>query len=126
MTKQIHVTPETFHSWSLDPVVDELLASEPVAREGRTSQTLVKTELLTVVLVVIRAGGGMKEHRAPSTAMVVPLRGEVEFAHAGQTRSVRGAEPLTMGAGLSHSVTAKTDSAFLLIFGYPHPEHAAL
>jgi quercetin dioxygenase-like cupin family protein len=111
--------PDTFAGWSLAPIIDELLASEPAIREGKSARTLIKAPGLTVVLTVLRAGQQLHEHKAPGSVLVVPLRGAVVFSHADQRESVAadGAQVLAMGPGLVHAVTAETDSAFLLVIG---------
>lgn len=111
--------PDTFAGWSLDPIIDELLTSEPALREGKSARTLIKTPGLTVVLTILRAGEQLHEHKAPGSVLVVPLRGAVVFTHADQRQSVAtaGAQVLAMGPGLRHAVTAETDAAFLLVIG---------
>ena len=122
MSEPLHIKPETFHGWQLDSLIDELLASDPVSREGNSARTLVKGPDLTVVLSVIRAGQHLHEHQAPASVMVVPLRGEIVFTHgdARTTVAADGNRVLAMGLGQAHAVEAKTDSAFLLIIG-PQP-----
>jgi quercetin dioxygenase-like cupin family protein len=119
MSDPIEVTPDTFEPWQLDPVIDELLGSEALARDGKAARTLVKGEGLTVVLTVMRAGGQLHEHRAPATVLVVPLRGEVVFEHGDRSTivSTTGTRVLAMGPGQRHAVQAHRDSAFLLVIG---------
>ena len=112
-------SPETFAEWSLADLVDELLTSEPLQREGKTARTLVKSDALTVVLTALRAGASLHAHDAPGPVMVVPVRGEVVFEHGDSSSPVAhdGARALAMGPGLRHTVQARVDSAFLLIIG---------
>lgn len=119
MSDPIHVNPDTFAGMSLQPLVDELLASPQVEREGKTARTLVKDPSLTVVLTVLRAGAQLLEHAAPGSVVVVPIRGDVKFEHEQQasTTAVEGAQITVMGPGLRHRVVAQSDSAFLLIIG---------
>lgn len=119
MSEPLEITPDTFHGWQLDAVIDELLASDAAVREGKSARTLIKGPALTVVLSVLRAGQHLHEHRAPSSALVVPLRGEVVFTHEDDTVTVAadGSQVLTMGPGQTHAVEARTDSAFLLVLG---------
>jgi quercetin dioxygenase-like cupin family protein len=111
--------PDTFEGWPLEPIIDELLASEPAIREGKSARTLIKAPGLTVVLTVLRAGQQLHEHKAPGSVLVIPLRGAVVFTHAEQRKDVAtsGTQVLTMGPGLVHAVTAETDAAFLLVIG---------
>ena len=119
MSDPIHVSPDTFAGVSLQPLVDELLASPQLEREGKTARTLVKDPALTVVLTVMRAGAQLLEHAAPGSVVVVPIRGDVKFEHEQQasTTAVEGAQITVMGPGLRHRVVAQSDSAFLLIIG---------
>lgn len=115
----LQVTSETFTGLSLEPLVDELLASSELEREGKTARTLIKGKPMTVVLTAMRAGAVLHEHAAPGAVLVVPIRGEVTFDHDTQSSRVASdAEALTvMGPGVRHSVRAHSDSAFLLIIG---------
>jgi quercetin dioxygenase-like cupin family protein len=119
MTHPPEITPDTFHGWRLDSIIDELLASDPASREGKSARTLLKSPALTVVLTVLRARQQLLEHRAPTAVMVVPLRGEVVFRHGDQATvvGVDKQQVLAMGPGQSHAVEAHTDSAFLLVLG---------
>lgn len=127
MSESLSITPETFHGWQLDGVIDELLASEPTQREGKSARTLVKSPELTVVLTVLRQGQSLSEHKAPAAVLVVPLRGEVLFVHGGQRTTVasEGGRVLVMGPGQPHSVEAQRDSAFLLVLGARPPSSTA-
>jgi quercetin dioxygenase-like cupin family protein len=115
----LQITAETFTGLSLAPIVDELLASSELAREGKTARTLIKGRALTVVLTALRAGASLHEHAAPGSVLVVPIRGEVTFDHAEQSSRVAtdGEAVTLMGPGVRHSVRAHTNSAFLLIVG---------
>lgn len=119
MSVPLEITPETFNALSLGPLVDELLASSEVEREGRTARTLVKSPSLTVVLTVLRADAELREHSAPGSVLIVPIRGDVTFDHGGEKLrvAVEGGVATLMGPGVRHSVRASVDSAFLLIIG---------
>ena len=119
MSDPLQIDPDSIHGWQLGPVIDELLASEPASREGKTARTLVKGPGLTVVLTVLREGQSLHEHRAPSAVMVVPLRGEVVFMVGDEQTVVAAADSrvLALGPGQAHAVEARTDSAFLLVLG---------
>lgn len=119
MSDPLQITADTFDGFRLDAIVDELLASDPAVHEGKSARTLVKGPGLTVVLTALRAGQSLHEHQAPSAVMVIPIRGEVVFAHGDDVTTVatEGSRVLAMGPGQRHAVTARTDSAFLLVLG---------
>jgi quercetin dioxygenase-like cupin family protein len=98
----------------------ELLGSDHTARDTRASRTLAKSEALTVVLTVIRAGGHIDEHSAASATVIVPLLGTALFkmqAADPELQSVSVGEVLYMGSRQRHQVSAKEDCAFLIIIG---------
>lgn len=119
MTKPIDVKPDTYQSWQLSAVIDELLGSEPALREGKSARTLAKGAGLTIVLTVLRAGHRLQEHSAPAPAIVVPLRGEVIFNSGDEETTVttEGSRVLVIGPGQPHAAEARTDCAFLLVIG---------
>jgi quercetin dioxygenase-like cupin family protein len=115
----LQVTSETFAGFSLGSLVDELLGSSEVEREGKTGRTLAKSESMTVVLTVMRAGERVREQTIPTPTLVVPIRGHLIFDRAGNSSNVstEGEAVLLMGAGVDHEIVAHTDSAFLLVMG---------
>ncbi|MFO7563071.1 MAG: hypothetical protein R6X02_10550 [Enhygromyxa sp.] len=119
MNLPLQITPETFTGQSLDPLVDELLASSELEREGKTARTLIKGRPLTVVLTAMRAGAKLHEHAAPGSVLVVPVRGAVTFEHEGRSSrvSTQASAITIMGPGVRHQVEAQQDSAFLLVIG---------
>jgi quercetin dioxygenase-like cupin family protein len=119
MHRPLHVTSETFAGLSLAPLVDELLASGEVQREGKTGRTLAKSDSMTVVLTVMRAGERVLHQRIPTPALVVPIRGDISFDRVGDSlhASTEGDSVVLMGPGLEHEFLAHTDGAFLLVMG---------
>lgn len=115
----LQVTSETFAGFSLDPLVDELLASREVEREGKTGRTLAKSETMTVVLTVMRAGERVHEQTIPTPTLVVPIRGELSFDRGRDAAPVSTEDDaiMLMGAGIEHEIIAHTDCAFLLVMG---------
>jgi quercetin dioxygenase-like cupin family protein len=115
----LQFTPETFTGVSLASLVDELLASSEVQQEGKTGRTLAKSEHLTVVLTVMRAGERVREQSVPAPTLVVPIRGDLSFERAGESPHVSSEADslLLMGPGVQHEIVANTDSAFLWVLG---------
>jgi quercetin dioxygenase-like cupin family protein len=113
----------SFHSKGALSLAKELLESDYVARDGRAARTLAKSDALTTVLTVIRAGGHIDEHSAASATVIVPLLGTALFNMRGgkpERQAVSVGEVLFMGPGQKHQVTAEEDCAFLIIIGSQH------
>jgi quercetin dioxygenase-like cupin family protein len=103
----------------LASLVDELLATPEVQLEGKTGRTLAKSQHLTVVLTVMRAGERVREQTIPAPTIVVAIRGDLSFDRAGEAShvSAQSESVLLMGPGVPHEIVAHTDSAFLLVLG---------
>lgn len=112
-------TPEHGLTFDLVTIAQELRAEEAYAREGRTARTLVRTPDLRVVMVALQAGKTIKEHHANVTASVQTLAGHIRLQLPERMVEVPAGQLLVLGAGLSHDVSADTDSTFLLTLGWP-------
>jgi len=100
-------------------LADDLKAEPEYARSGVSALTLARDEHLTLVLVALRKGASMREHRAPSPATAVMLSGRVTFLggqHAAETNLERGSLAL-FAADVPHAVTALEDSVYLVLIG---------
>jgi quercetin dioxygenase-like cupin family protein len=110
----------SFRSQETLALAKELLGSENAARDKRAARTLAKSEALTVVLTVIRAGGRIEEHSAASATVIVPLLGTALFKMQGadqELQAVSVGEILFMGSRQKHQVSATEDCAFLIVIG---------
>ncbi len=115
-------SPEDGVVFDLDEKIEELRSLEPYEREGRTARTLISTEKLRVVLVVMKAGNRMNEHQADTTATVQALAGEIVLKLPQREVTLPAGRVLAMGEGLRHDVQANVDSAFLLSLGWGGPK----
>jgi len=87
-------------------------------REGHTARTLVREQDLRIVLVVMKAGARIAEHRANDTASVHTLSGHVRLELPGKTSDLPAGRLLVLERGLRHDVEAVVESAFLLTLGW--------
>ena len=78
------------------------------------NSTLILTGSMKVVRMVLPAGKVLAEHTAPGEIAVQCLEGEIAFAAHGKTERLKAGQLLYLAAGEPHSVTAITDSSFLL------------
>ena len=100
-------------------LIESQLRAEPAyLREGHTARTLVREADLRAVLVVMKAGARMAEHRANETATVHAIHGHVRLRLAEQTVDLPAGQLLMLDKGLKHDVEAVEDSAFVLTLGW--------
>lgn len=124
--RPIELGAGTLEFFQLARLADDLKSQDEYARTGVAAITLARDEHITLVLVTLRRGAEMREHRAPSAATVVLLSGRVSF-HAGGNAAQTELEPGSMAAfaaDLPHAVEALDDAAYLLMIGGRH-RHAA-
>ena len=96
------------------------LREEPAyARDGHTARTLVREPDLRVVLVVMRSGGKIAEHRAHETASIQALSGHIRLRVETQLVHLTAGKLLVIAPQLRHEVDALADSAFLLTLPQP-------
>lgn len=79
-----------------------------------TTTTLVKTEVLEVIRLVIPAGKHISEHRAPGEITVQCLEGRVAFRAGDETRDLEAGRLLYLSSGEPHSLSGIEDSSVLL------------
>ena len=101
------------------PGIERELRLEPSYTQiGHAARALIRTEDLRAVFVVMRAGSLMHEHRVNDTALVQVTSGLVRFRLAARTFELQAGQLLILDAGVRHDVSADSDSAFMLTFGW--------
>ncbi|HWG38023.1 MAG TPA: cupin domain-containing protein [Terriglobales bacterium] len=100
------------------------LRQQPAWKDGSgpSSTTLVKHPNLRVVLVALRAGQRMPDHRTVARITVHMLEGRMRLHLGSGPQELRQGELLALGRNLEHDVEAIEDSAFLLTLAWPNPE----
>jgi quercetin dioxygenase-like cupin family protein len=76
--------------------------------------TLIKTERIEVVRLVMTAGKEIAGHKAPGEITVHCLEGKIAFTALGTTRELTAGHLLYLPAGEPHSVRCVEDASFLL------------
>ena len=101
------------HNRLLDEV--ERLKIEPAWRDGdRNAITLTKNGGLRLVLTILRDGAMLREHRAPSTATLHVISGQMILRVGDRRLELGPGDVVSMEPGLAHAGEAKMDTAFLL------------
>ncbi|HUJ12058.1 MAG TPA: cupin domain-containing protein [Verrucomicrobiae bacterium] len=87
----------------------------------RNAVTLVKEPHLSVVLVALREGATLQEHRAPGAFTIVVLDGAVRLGIDNETRTVKRGGLVSMEKDIPHDVEALEETALLLTIAGPKP-----
>lgn len=99
--------------------VERLHAEESWQQGTRNAKTLVKEPDLRVVVIALRQGGRMEEHRAPGHISIQTLTGRLRLHVHGQTLDLPAGQVLVLERDVAHDVEALDESAFLLTIAWP-------
>ncbi len=95
------------------------LHMEETWRQGtHTAKTLVKEPDLRIVVIALRRGGRIEEHRAPGRIAIQTLTGRLRLRVGDQTIDLPAGHVLTLGPDIAHDVEALDESAFLLTIAW--------
>lgn len=76
--------------------------------------TLVKTDAVQVIRLVVPAGKVIPEHRAPGELTVQCLEGEVDFTAHGKTATLTAGQLIYLDAAVPHGLVAQRDASLLV------------
>lgn len=97
----------------------ELRREEPWRTRGHNARTLAKYADLRVVLVAMRAGSRLHDHRTAARITIQVLCGRIRLRVDGQAVELSFGELLALDRSLPHDVEALDESAFLLTLSWP-------
>jgi quercetin dioxygenase-like cupin family protein len=97
----------------------EQLRSEGRWQSGHTAKALVKYSDFRLVLIAIKAGGHLAEHRTEGRISVHTLVGHIRLHVAGRAVELTAGQMLTLEREVPHDVEGVVDSAFLLTIAWP-------
>lgn len=87
---------------------------------GRSSKTLAKYPDFRIVLVLMKAGTHMHDHKADARISIQAVRGKILLHVPDQTPlELSTGQLLTLDCGMHHDVEALEESAFLLTVAWP-------
>jgi quercetin dioxygenase-like cupin family protein len=101
-------------SFDLEAEVSRLREEQEWQQGRRNAITMRKGEGLSVILVVMKAGGRLEEHSAPGPISLSVREGRVRFTAAEKIVEAGTETVLTCDAGVNHSVEAVSDAVCLL------------
>lgn len=97
---------------------DELRKTEAFRSNGHSAKTLVKYPSLRVVLIALRAGARMGEHRAPGQILLQTLSGSVRLKLGEETIEAGMGSVIALGETWPHDLEAREDSLVLLTLAW--------
>lgn len=113
-TQPMHADAGTVMPFDLAAEVERLHLEESWRQGTHTAKTLVKEPDLRVVVVALRQGGRIEEHRAPGRIAIQTLSGRLRLQVSDQAIDLPAGHVLTLAPDIAHDVEALDESAFLL------------
>jgi quercetin dioxygenase-like cupin family protein len=99
--------------------IEELRREPSWQQADHNAKTLVKHSGLRIVLILLKAGAVMREHKADAQLSVHALRGRLRLHLSDQVVELPPGCLLALEGGLMHEVEAVEESAFLLSLSWP-------
>ncbi len=93
-------------------IVDVRPLNEKIA--DTKTHSLLKTDVLEVLRLVMPAGKQIAEHKAPGEITVQCLEGRVKFTSGGRTQELTAGKLLYLSSAAPHAVEAVEDSSVLV------------
>ena len=109
-------------TFNLTAETERLRRQEHWLKDGRISETLVKYSDFRIVLILMKAGTIMQEHKADARISIQGLTGRVMVQLPEKTVQISSGDLLVLEKCLPHDVRAVEDSAFLLSISWPHAD----
>ena len=102
--------------FDLNQELEQLRREESWGREtGRSSKTLAKYPDFRIVLVCMKVGSHMNDHRAEARISIQALEGKIRLYVPDQNPiDLSAGQLMTLDCGVHHDVEAVEESAFLL------------
>jgi quercetin dioxygenase-like cupin family protein len=107
-------------TFDLAAEIEHLNNEEHWLKDGRISKTLVKHSDFRIVLMFMKAGTLMQEHKTDARISLHALSGRLLIKLDRQTVELPAGHLLVLEKGLSHDVKALEESVFLLSISWPH------
>jgi len=103
----------------LERELQQLRREDSWQREtGRSSKTLAKYPDFRIVLILMKGGTRMRQHRAEGRISIQQLKGQVCIHLVDRKVNVSAGHLLVLGCGVLHDVEALEESAFLLTISW--------
>jgi quercetin dioxygenase-like cupin family protein len=95
----------------------ELRAVETFSLHGHRAKTITRNGDLTIVLLALRAGAHIRDHRAEHPTTLITLRGRMKIGLTAQTVQLTAQQMLPLEQDTLYDMEAAEDSDLLLVVG---------
>jgi quercetin dioxygenase-like cupin family protein len=103
----------------LERALEQLRQEDSWQREtGRSSKTLAKYPDFRIVLILMKGGTRMRQHRAEGRISIQQLKGQVRIHLADRKVNMPAGHLLVLDCGVLHDVEALEESALLLTISW--------
>lgn len=104
----------------------EQLHHEAGWQSGQNAKTLVKYDGLRIVLIALKTGSRIPEHRTEGQIAIQTVVGHIQVRAQGRSFDVRPGGLLALDQGVPHDVEAIEESAFILTIARPSQKGSAV
>jgi len=94
------------------------LRGENAYLNGHNARTLIKHSEFLLVLIVLRQGAEVHEHKSSERMAMQPLSGHVRLHLASEVVNLHADQLLSLDRDITYRIAAVEDSAFLLWVGW--------
>jgi quercetin dioxygenase-like cupin family protein len=105
--------------FNLAKEIEQLKQEEPWLRTGRNSKTLVKQPDFRIVLIALKMGGRVEEHKADARISIHALNGHVRLQLPDEIIDLPAGHLLALDRAVGHDLEAIEESAILLTISWP-------
>jgi len=105
-------------SFDLAAEADKLRREPTWAAHGHNAKTLVKHPDFRVVLIALRAGARISEHKTDHCVTIHALEGTLRLQLRSETLELKSGSLLALEQTVLHDIEAVTDSLFVLSLGW--------
>lgn len=127
MSRPIELDAGALAFFPLPQLAAELREREEYHHAGVTAVTLARDGHATMVLVALRKGAAMRDHRAPSAASVLVLSGRVAFVASREPKrtELAAGSLAAFSPDVTHSLEALEDATYLITIGGRERPHGS-
>ena len=104
--------------FKLSKEIAQLHQEEAWLRTGHNSKTLVKQPDFRIVLIALKKGGHLEEHKADGRISIQTISGHIRLRILEQSVDLPAGQLLALDRGLRHDVEALEESSFLLTISW--------